>query len=479
MANAASIADTIVAQSSAHGASLRALLRISGDAAQDALAVIGVPRVPPHRSVVSCVLSFASNRRLACPAWLLWMPGTNTFTGQPTAEILMPGSAALVDRVLRELCQVPGVRLAEPGEFSARGYIAGRMTLSQAEGLAALIAAQNRDQLQAARTLCLDLAPYETWYEEALMLLALIEAGIDFTDQEDVVAISPAQLAQRTAELARAIRAFLGASQGCSLRTAEPVVSLVGAPNAGKSTLLNALLGRPRAVASPHAGTTRDVLREPLDLATIVPGAGTIVLQDCPGFEPQALSRDGLREINVQAQRSAQAALLASDCILWCDPQGVFDEARLAQIAALPLAAITALRPRMITVRTCADRPGSVQPPSRQPLPSAISVSAVAGTGLRALAERLAATLSADVQAGVGAVLPRHRVALTRALSSLESVRDQSALHAHKRALPHAELLAAEMREAAGALGVLCGGTGSISPDEVLGKIFGAFCIGK
>jgi tRNA modification GTPase len=76
-------------------------------------------------------------------------------------------------------------------------------------------------------------------------------------------------------------------------------------------------------------------------------------------------------------------------------------------------------------------------------------------------------------------VLPRHRIALTRALAFLESVRDQSALHAHKRALPHAELLAAEMREAAGAMGVLCGGTGSISPDEVLGKIFGAFCIGK
>jgi tRNA modification GTPase len=477
MLASASIADTIIAQSSAPGHALRALLRLSGPDAAGVLGALGV-QVPASRGVARCELLVRAGSHdehavcepaLCVPALLLWMPGSSTFTGQPTAEILLAAHAPLVQRVLQACC-VGGARLAHAGEFSARAFAAGRLSLQQAEGLAATIAALNTQQLEAARSLLRGSVPYQSWYEETLTLLALVEAGIDFTDQEDVVAIAPAQLAMRAAGVLRAIHDCLGAAQGISLPRAVPVVTLVGAPNAGKSTLFNALLRRPRAVASAVAHTTRDVLREELDLWTWSPGAGTIALQDCPGLEA-AREQEPLPEAHAHAQARARDALRDTDCVLWCDPSGEFDEARL--LAMLGDASLAQLvRARGLRVRTCSDRP--------QPLAGerdCVAVSAVAGTGLHELARTLARSLHAGVQAGLGAVLPRHRVALTLAAQHLESVRSAAADSA--RFLHASELVAADLRAAASALGTLVGGSGTINPDEVLGRIFATFCVGK
>jgi tRNA modification GTPase len=400
------------------------------------------------------------------PALLLWMPAPHSFTGQDVAELLLPAHAPLVQRVLQAACDA-GARLAHAGEFSARAFLAGRLSLQQAEGLAASIAAQTTQQLAAARSLRAGLVPYAQWYDEALTLLALVEAGIDFTDQEDVVAITPSALAARLDALVAGARAVLGAAHGAALPRGLPVVTLVGEPNAGKSTLFNALLRRPRAVMSPHAHTTRDVLREELDLSAWCPGTGVVALQDCPGLEAGSTHEGAGALARIESQTQARQALRDSDCVLWCDPQGHFDEARLAHLLG-DAALSRELAARALRVRTCADRAGAVCA-GEHTSSLRVDVSALAGTGLRELATRVGQSLHAGVQAGLGAVLPRHRVALSMAIEHLERARGAS----------EPELVAADLRAGAGALGTLVGGAGTISPDEVLGKIFATFCVGK
>lgn len=480
--------DTIVAQSSAPGEAARVLIRMSGEHVPSALKALhittpstrGVHRVVLH--VPSELAKAGTGSLLRVPAWLLWMPGNATFTGQPTAEIVIAAHPALTTRILSTLCSVPHVRLAGPGEFSARSYIAGKLSLDQAEGIAALIAAQTSSQTHAARALAGGHSPYTRWYDQALTLLALVEAGIDFADQEDVVAIGPDKLAQAASKLLQEIRSFLGAKQGEALRSGTPIVSLAGEPNAGKSTLMNALLRRERAIASPLAGTTRDVLQEMLALGSWAPGAGNVVLQDCPGleqpshFDPDEAdqSHRATTKLHRDMQHAAQQALRASDCILWCDATGVFDAQAFATLVHASEAETKSLLARCIRVHTCSDRalPHSAAAAD-------VHVCSWTGSGLVALCQLIADRLSADVQAGIGAVLPRHREALVQASHALAAVQLAAQQQQGQRALAHAELIAADLHAAGSALGLLCGGTGSISPDEVLGKIFSTFCVGK
>ncbi len=460
----ATISDTIVAQSSAPGAGVRALLRIAGPASREVAEALGAS-VPTARGLCPCLLRLPTT---SVPALLLWMPAPHSFTGQDVAELLLPAHAPLVQRVLQAACDA-GARLAHAGEFSARAFLAGRLSLQQAEGLAASIAAQTTQQLAAARSLRAGLVPYARWYDEALTLLALVEAGIDFTDQEDVVAITPSALAARLGALIADARAVLGAAHGAALPRGLPVVTLVGEPNAGKSTLFNALLRRPRAVMSPHAHTTRDVLREELDLSAWCPGTGVVALQDCPGLEAGSTHEGSSAgaQARVESQTQAQQALRDSDCVLWCDPQGRFDEPRLAHLLG-DAALARELAARALRVRTCADRAGAVHA-GEHASGLRVEVSVLAGTGLRELAARVGQSLHAGVQAGLGAVLPRHRVALSLAIEHFERARGAT----------EPELVAADLRAGAGALGTLVGGAGTISPDEVLGKIFATFCVGK
>lgn len=457
-----SLADTIAACASPPARAPRALLRISGPGVPDLAHALLTP-APLARRAAPARLELAPH---TLPALAAFYPAPRSYTGEDVLELLIPGNPRLVERVLDHLCAHPGVRRAGPGEFTARAYLQGKLTLDQAEGVAASIAALTRDELDAARALRDGHAGNDAraWRDELVAVLALVEAAIDFTDQEDVRPISADALRARVIAVRDAIGTRLGAGAGAHIREGDPLVVLAGAPNAGKSTLFNALLARTRAVAGPTPGTTRDVLVEPLDLARLTPGAGRILLADLAGLDADAQGVDAL------AQQAARDALADADLVLWCDPSGRFDPA-----AAPPTDA------PILRVRTFADqRPADPSLPSSPSVPASsqapastpsLSVSALDQRGLPALALAISRTLSGVRAAPLLTLLPRHRAALRDAAVAL----DHTLALAHERP-DSAEEIAGELRAALDALGEL---TGRLTPDDVLARVFASFCIGK
>ncbi len=384
---------------------------------------------------------------LPLPIALLYNLAPHSYTTDHTAELLIPGNPHLIQRVLDLLLSFPTVRLAEPGEFTARAHFAGRLTLEEAEGVAFIIAADRDDELEAARNLLEGRTGdrYRAWTDTVATLLALVEAGIDFTDQEDVVPIPPADLVRKLDALHADLTAHAGdpKEQPATL----PTVALVGPPSAGKSTLFNALLGRERAVTHESPGTTRDALAEPLDLSAEHPGT-SVTLLDLPGLDlaPQtALDRS--------AQTAAIDAATHADLLLHCDPTGRFT----------PDPRLPPTKPTL-RIRTKADLPGA---PAGD-----LSICALDGFHLPAL--RRAIADHAHAGNATGAVLPRHARALGAAAHALADAR--ATIDPTRHALPEPELTAGALRSALDHLGAI---TGAISPDDVLGRVFASFCVGK
>lgn len=443
--------DTIVARASAAGASSRAIVRLSGLGVDAALlSVVGEPL--GERGVRACRL----REPQGVPCLLYAMPGPASYTGEHCAELQLAGSEELVRRVIEACVAIEGVRLAEPGEFTARAFVAGRLTLEQAEGVAAMIAARTAEQARAARQLLAGGVHerYQGWTDAIAQLLALVEAGIDFTDQEDVVAISPSRLAESIDRLVVAAGEWAGAGGG-RVWSARPTVALVGPPNAGKSTLFNRLLGRERAVASPVAGTTRDVLRETLDLTGVSPGAGEVELLDLPG-----LDASGETEIDRSSQAAARAAASEADVCVLCDPAGRFDWPMPGEGPA-------------VRVRTQIDRGVVEEVGVVGELGAQVGVCAIDGRGLDQLRRAIA---DAVWGAGEGplAAAPRHGRAVAAMIDRLVAAR--ASIDVQTRLLVSPETTAAELRGALDAIGEL---VGKVSPDEVLGRVFRSFCVGK
>jgi len=438
--------DTIIAAASAPGWSSRGFIRVSGPAAFSALRACS-PDAPLTRGL------HAIRWRIGVyelPALVLVFPAPRSYTGDDAFELQIPGNPHLMERISAALIAM-GLRPAEPGEFTARAYLNNKLTLDQAEGVAATIAAQTDQKLAAAGRLLQGVTgvEYRAWADRLTTLLALTEAGIDFTDQEDVVAIAPEALRAQLDELRAAIKARVGDQTPREASASTPLVALVGPPNAGKSTLFNTLLGRPRAVVSDVAGTTRDVLRESLDLSRELPGASAVELCDLPGLDASLAT-----PIDAAAQAAARAAVGEADVLIWCDPSGRFERDSDLQASAST---------RIIRVRTKADLPTRA---SSDGLP----ICALDGYNLGALRRAIADQAFASRAAGVAALLPRHRLALTRTIEALDTAREASQGRAH------AELVALPLREALDHLGELIG---RISPDDVIGRVFATFCVGK
>ncbi|MEL6796291.1 MAG: GTPase [Planctomycetota bacterium] len=418
--------DTIAARASSVGTGDRAVIRLSGPL--DTIAHLFDP-VPASRGVVRTMLDLGGVK-LPCVALRFVAP--KSYTGEDGLELLIPGGPAIVDRVTQALLACEGIRPAGPGEFSARAYLAGKLTLDEARGVEATIAASNRAQLAAAdRLLSGQLGEAARgWAERITHLLALVEAGIDFTDQEDVTAIEPDDLAGALETLRNEIASELGADRGSERRAGVPTVVLVGPASAGKSTLFNALLGKRRSITDAEPGTTRDAIAEPLTL----PGGIEVELVDLPGLDGSA------------GAQLARERIDAADVVLACDEFGRFEPHS---------------DERTIRVRTKADRASTAD------RSDALPVCGLSGEGLADLTRAIASACRS--LAGDDGSLPTSVAARLR--GCMDAVTDANAM-AHS----DAELIADRLRLALDELGAI---TGRVDPDAVLGRVFASFCVGK
>ena len=428
--------DTIYALATARGKAGVAIVRVSGPLAVDGLMPLvgrfGAPRQAALRAL-------RDGADVLDQALVLWFPPGQSFTGEIVVELHLHGSPAIVQAVLGWLGRAPGLRMAEAGEFTRRALENGRLDLAQVEGLSDLIVAETEAQRrQAMRVFSGALGDRaERWRASVLRAAALLEAVLDFADEDVPVDVRPEVLA-----LIDAVLADLRAEQA-GFPVAERIrdgfeVAIVGAPNAGKSTLLNRLAGREAALTSEYAGTTRDVIEVRMDLA---------------GLPVTVLDTAGLREASdpvermgiARARERAQAADLR-----------VFLLAPGEDTLALDPA------PDDLIVRSKADL-GAPE--------GALAVSGLTGAGIDALVDRIGAILGQRA-AGAGTITrARHRVAVDRAIGALDRARAMVCSAGHGE-----ELAAESLRQAIAGMDDL---VGRIGVEDLLGEIFASFCIGK
>lgn len=450
--------DTIVAVSSPPGQSARGLIRISGPGVAQVLDHLLIDAASPPRELTPVHL-----RSPCIPALLLRFESPASYTGDDLAELQLPGCAALLDRVLHDAINTPDLsaRLAEPGEFTFRAYTAGKLDLTQAEGVGATIAAVSDSQLSAAGLLRQGKLGQtaESLVDQLGNLLALVEAGIDFTDQDDVTPIAPDLLAEKVHAIAEELDALLTRSRSWGAIEALPRVVLVGPPSAGKSTLFNALLARERAVIAPTPGTTRDALAESLRLIDREGRPVEVMLVDLAGIDdaltPSALTPDH------DAQRVVNDAIKQADLLL-----------RISD-SATEWVSVETQAPTLNVLSKCDKH---AQPDA---LSGEIHVSAHQNIGLDALRSAIVDALAdqaVSVQADLLALQPRHEQALNHAAEALHQTHDLLAPAVGTTRLPDIELLADAMR---GGLDALASLGGRLTPDEVIGRVFATFCVGK
>ncbi|HEX8167553.1 MAG TPA: tRNA uridine-5-carboxymethylaminomethyl(34) synthesis GTPase MnmE [Beijerinckiaceae bacterium] len=435
--------DTIFAPASGHGRAAIAVIRLSGPGTHGVLETMA-GGVPPPRRMTLRVLRDPGSGEALDRALVVWMPGPESFTGEDQAELHVHGGLAVRAAVLRALAGIAGLRAAEPGEFTHRAFLNGRMDLSAVEGLADLVDAETEAQRrQALRQLEGRLGSLvEGWRGRLIECLALLEAALDFSDERDVAADVERQAGEIARALGEEIAGHLAeAGRGERLREGYRVV-LAGPPNAGKSTLLNALARRDVAIVSEIPGTTRDAIEVRCDLN---------------GLPVTFVDTAGLREtsdpVETEGVARTRAHVGRADLVLWLmAPDGGGNGSSEAS------AGVPALR-----IGTKSDL--AAPPPDVD-----LSVSARTGEGLPALLDRIAALLEAALGAGDAAITrERHRHAFEAAREGL--VRAGEAL-----AQGHAELAAEDVRLALRALGRV---TGRVDVEEVLDRLFAAFCIGK
>ncbi len=425
--------DTIFAPASGAGRAAIAVLRISGPAAGAMVRGLCAGRLPAPRRASLRHLRDADGVVLD-HAMVLWLPGPASYTGEDSAELHLHGGPAVTGAVAAALVAA-GARPAEPGEFTRRAFLNGRMDLVEAEAVADLIAAETEAQRrQALRQLEGALGDlYRGWSDRLLRLMAQEEALIDFPDED-----LPPEVAAAAAAETDALRAELAAHladdrRGERLREGL-VFAVTGPPNVGKSSLVNALAGRDVAIVAATPGTTRDALETRVVLAGV-----PVTLVDTAGL------REAADPIEAEGVRRARARAAAADLVIAVTVAGAGDP---AAEAALQVANKTDL--------------GGAVPAG------AIGVSAATGAGLPALHARLAeAARRLTEQSGPPPLTrARHRAALGEAAAAL----DRAA------AAPLPELRAEDLRQALRAVGRI---TGAVGVEDVLDRIFAQFCIGK
>ena len=438
--------DVIVAPATPPGASALAIVRLSGPkGAAFAVArrlVPSLPERPEERRALVTRFIDADGRPLD-EGVVLPYEAPRSSTGEEVVELFCHGSPAIVAALLMA-ARTAGARPAQPGEFTRRALANGKLDLAEAEGIARLAAAESRGAAQRA----LGLVEGElsrrvrAIREELLDLLAEIEAGLDFPEDIGTGNASTRRKALGRTEVA--LSALLAAADGSAARERFPTVAIAGRPNAGKSTLFNALLGTDRAIVTPHPGTTRDAVAEAADLL---------------GVRIRLVDTAGLREAECEVERigvdvARRTAGLADVVLLLVDGS--------VSPSAEDEAEVRAFGERALVVRTKADLPRATP----VHLAADAVVSARTGEGLDALRALLRHRLGGAESDGEILVLDRHRDALHRAAFATAAAAEA----------PADEIAASSLREALHALGEITGETAS---EELLDRIFSTFCIGK
>ncbi|MGD1880396.1 MAG: tRNA uridine-5-carboxymethylaminomethyl(34) synthesis GTPase MnmE [Kiloniellaceae bacterium] len=459
--------DTIFAPSTAPGRAGVAVIRISGPQAGAALRAVGGIQLPPPRgAVLRCFIDPGpgpSKDKIIDRGLLLWFPGPASFTGEDVGELHLHGGRAVVAAMLEVLSALPGLRPAEPGEFTRRAFDNGKLDLSAVEGLADLIDAETEAQRrQALRQMEGGLARLSGgWAARLTRVLAHFEAAIDFVEEELPAELEQAALAEAAAVAAEIAAALDDGHRGERLREGLSVV-ILGAPNAGKSSLLNALARREAAIVSETAGTTRDVVEVHLDL-----GGYPVVLADTAGLREIAEHEKGQAAVEREGiARARERAARADVQLLLVDLPAVLED-------AAPLDAARALfDQRSLLLLNKVDRCAAA-PVKRLCAELAdcdpLVISARDGAGLDRVLERLVDRAEQAFGGGEGAAgitRLRHR----RALEDCRDALGRSQIGA----LP--ELRAEELRLALRALGRI---TGRVDVEDLLDIVFSEFCIGK
>lgn len=444
------MSDTIFALGSGPAPAGVAVIRISGpDAGAALLGLTGLRELPQPRTARVRKLRDPESGDVLDHGLVLWFPGPASFTGEDVAEIQGHGGVASINALLAALSGIPGCRQAEAGEFTRRAFANGRMDLTEVEGLADLIAAET----EAQRRLALRLASgegrdrYQAWTDRLIRVLAYLEAAVDFPEDD----LPDTMLDRNEIEIRALVDEWtqdieLGAISS-GIRDGVRV-AIVGAPNVGKSSLLNRLAGREAAIVSEIAGTTRDVVDVRLDLDGYL-----VTISDTAGLRDtgDVIEEEGVRRA-LRAAENADIVLYLSD-----DPN-VLASASPHSFNHAPEDVL-----RILTKSDRLDRSTSLMDAG-----DCLLISSKTGDGLSRLLSALQARCEAKFAASASAVAvrARHRDALARACMALERCLEQTEL----------ALAGEDVRVALAEIGRI---TGRVDVEAVLDVVFGEFCIGK
>ncbi len=437
--------DTIFALSSGSGRAGIAVVRVSGPAAALILKTLADELPKPRQAVVRTIRS-RDDSDVIDQSLVLFFPGPASVTGEDVAEFHTHGSPAVVERLLLELAGFEHCRPAEAGEFTRRAFRNERLDLVEVEGLADLLSAESEAQRRLAMRQFSGEASsvYHQWHSDLTGALAIIEASIDFADEDGVAAEAMLKVRPRLVDLRDNLVSALLESERASLVRRGLRIVIAGAPNVGKSSLLNALAGRRAAIVSDIAGTTRDVVE-----AALVINGLAVSLSDTAGLRDEtddAIEREGILR--------SRSEIDAADILIWVALAG--------ESVALP----NRLPELVIHNKSDLVSADSIQLRND----SNLAVSVKRGDGLEELRERLSLLVASHTHVSEHAVMvrSRHRTAVTESIRSLND-----ALSKRDDAL---ELMAEDVRKAAQSMASI---TGRIGVEDFLGRIFSEFCVGK
>ncbi len=443
-------ADTIAAIATAHGAAGIGVVRVSGPLAPVIAATV-LGRTPQPRHAYFAPVRDAAGQLLDHGV-VLYFPAPHSYTGEAVLELQVHGGNVSLDLVLKRVCGL-GARLARPGEFSERAYVNGKLDLAQAEAVADLVAARSEAAARAAmRSLQGEFSTRVNALLAALVGVRVhVEAAIDFPDEEIDFLADPA-IGRSLRAVQDDMRTLLEAARRGQRLCDGLNVVIVGRPNVGKSSLLNALVGSDRAIVTATAGTTRDVLRETLEIDGVA-----LELVDTAGL------RESTDEIEREGVRRARERLQEADLVLAVTDVTDTDPALLAELPP---------RVQRMMIINKIDLHGGHAHAEERDGATWLWLSAKTGEGLALLRRRLKDLGGGDahVEGGAFSARRRHVLALERTAAHLDAAR---------RALEDVragELAAEDLRQAQQALGEI---TGEFCPDDLLGAIFSTFCIGK